>query len=217
MNICVQNVSKTINRNLVLDKVSLNLSSGRITGLKGVNGSGKSMLLRTICGLIKPDSGKILFDNLELHKDIEFPKSIGILIDGPAFLDNYSAFENLKFLSMVKKKIGDTEIHSILSEVQLDETKKKKYRYFSLGMKQRLGIAAAVMEHPDIILIDEPTNALDSAGVEMIKRILIQECARGALIVLTCHDYQILKELANEIYFIEDGKVIGFEDYSEEK
>lgn len=142
---------------------------------------------------------------------MDFPESIGVLIDSPAFLDGYSAYDNLRYMASVKNKVSGEEIKDLLKKVELADAGKKKYKYFSLGMKQRLGIAAAIMEHPDIILIDEPTNALDSKGVEMVKCILQQEKERGALIVLTCHDYSVLKELSDSIYFIEEGRVVGYE------
>lgn len=147
----------------------------------------------------------------ELKKEMDFPESIGVLIDSPAFLDGYSAYDNLRYMASVKNKVSGEEIKDLLKKVELADAGKKKYKYFSLGMKQRLGIAAAIMEHPDIILIDEPTNALDSKGVEMVKCILQQEKERGALIVLTCHDYSVLKELSDSIYFIEEGRVVGYE------
>ncbi len=207
MNIKVENVSKTINGVKILDNINLEFNSGEITGLKGINGSGKTMLMRTICGLIRPNSGKVIIDGKVLKKDMDFPESIGILIDSPTFLDNYSAFDNLKFLASIKNKISDEEILVLLQEVNLIDARNKKFKYFSLGMKQRLGIAGAVLEHPSIILIDEPTNALDAKGVEIVKRILKREKERGALIILTCHDYSVLKELSEKIYFIEEGRI----------
>lgn len=211
MKIRVDDVTKIIRKVKVLDHVSLEFRSGEITGLKGINGSGKTMLLRIICGLIRPTEGKVFIDNRILKEDMDFPESIGILIDSPAFLDNYTPFDNLKYMASVKNKVSEEEIKALLEEVDLTDAINKKYKHFSLGMKQRLGIAAAVMEHPDIILIDEPTNALDSHGVEMVKRILKREKDRGALIVLTCHDYSILKELSDSIYFIEEGRITNHE------
>lgn len=160
---------------------------------------------------IRPTEGKVFINGRELKKEMDFPESIGVLIDSPAFLDGYSAYDNLRYMASVKNKVSGEEIKDLLKKVELADAGKKKYKYFSLGMKQRLGIAAAIMEHPDIILIDEPTNALDSKGVEMVKCILQQEKERGALIVLTCHDYSVLKELSDSIYFIEEGRVVGYE------
>lgn len=211
MNIKVDNVTKIIKKVRVLDHVSLEFKSGEITGLKGINGSGKTMIMRIISGLIRPTEGKVFINGRELKKEMDFPESIGVLIDSPAFLDGYSAYDNLRYMASVKNKVSGEEIKDLLKKVELADAGKKKYKYFSLGMKQRLGIAAAIMEHPDIILIDEPTNALDSKGVEMVKCILQQEKERGALIVLTCHDYSVLKELSDSIYFIEEGRVVGYE------
>jgi ABC-2 type transport system ATP-binding protein len=211
MNIKVDNVTKIIKKVKVLDHVSLEFESGEITGLKGINGSGKTMIMRIISGLIRPTEGKVFINGRELKKEMDFPESIGVLIDSPAFLDGYSAYDNLRYMASVKNKVSGEEIKDLLKKVELADVGKKKYKYFSLGMKQRLGIAAAIMEHPDIILIDEPTNALDSKGVEMVKCILQQEKERGALIVLTCHDYSVLKELSDSIYFIEEGRVVGYE------
>lgn len=211
MNIKVDNVTKIIKKVKVLDHVSLEFESGGITGLKGINGSGKTMIMRIISGLIRPTEGKVFINGRELKKEMDFPESIGVLIDSPAFLDGYSAYDNLRYMASVKNKVSGEEIKDLLKKVELADAGKKKYKYFSLGMKQRLGIAAAIMEHPDIILIDEPTNALDSKGVEMVKCILQQEKERGALIVLTCHDYSVLKELSDSIYFIEEGRVVGYE------
>lgn len=211
MNIKVDNVTKIIKKVKVLDHVSLEFESREITGLKGINGSGKTMIMRIISGLIRPTEGKVFINGRELKKEMDFPESIGVLIDSPAFLDGYSAYDNLRYMASVKNKVSGEEIKDLLKKVELADAGKKKYKYFSLGMKQRLGIAAAIMEHPDIILIDEPTNALDSKGVEMVKCILQQEKERGALIVLTCHDYSVLKELSDSIYFIEEGRVVGYE------
>lgn len=211
MNIKVDNVTKIIKKVKVLDHVSLEFESGEITGLKGINGSGKTMIMRIISGLIRPTEGKVFINGRELKKKMDFPESIGVLIDSPAFLDGYSAYDNLRYMASVKNKVSREEIKDLLKKVELADAGKKKYKYFSLGMKQRLGIAAAIMEHPDIILIDEPTNALDSKGVEMVKCILQQEKERGALIILTCHDYSVLKELSDSIYFIEEGKVVDYE------
>ncbi len=212
MNIKVENISKTIRGVKVLDDITLEFNSGEITGLKGINGSGKTMLMRTICGLIRPTTGKVTIDGKVLKKDMDFPESIGILIDSPTFLENYSAFDNLKYLASIKNKISDEEIKELLEEVNLTEAMHKKFKFYSLGMKQRLGIAGAVLGHPDVILIDEPTNALDAKGIEIVKKILKREKERGALIILTCHDYSILKELSDKICFIEEGRIVGHEE-----
>lgn len=208
----IKNVTKIIKHNTVIDNVSLTVNSGKITGLKGVNGSGKTMLMRLVSGLILPTSGEIIIDGETLGKDITFPRSIGTLIENPAFLDNYSGFQNLKLLASIQGKISDEEIREAIIAVELNPDDKKKFRKYSLGMKQRLGIAAAVMEHPDIIILDEPTNALDSDGVQMVKRILQKEKARGALILISCHDLDVLKELSDVIYLMNVGRLSSYAD-----
>lgn len=208
----IKNVTKIIKHNTVIDNVSLTVNSGKITGLKGVNGSGKTMLMRLVSGLILPTSGEIIIDGETLGKDITFPRSIGTLIENPAFLDNYSGFQNLKLLASIQGKISDEEIREAIIAVELNPDDKKKFRKYSLGMKQRLGIATAVMEHPDIIILDEPTNALDSDGVQMVKRILQKEKERGALILISCHDLDVLKELSDVIYLMNVGRLSSYAD-----
>lgn len=208
----LKEVVKDIKGKRIIDHVTLHLESGKITGLKGVNGSGKTMLMRLISGLITPTSGSITINGKQLGKDITFPESVGILIENPAFLDTYSGFDNLKMLASIQNRIGEEEIRSILAKVGLDPQDKKKYRKYSLGMKQRLGIAAAVMENPDIIILDEPTNALDSDGVEMLKEILHEHRERGALLLISCHDLATLKELSDEMYLMESGALRPYQE-----
>ena len=208
----LKEVVKDIKGKRIIDHVTLHLESGKITGLKGVNGSGKTMLMRLISGLITPTSGSITINGKQLGKDITFPESVGILIENPAFLDTYSGFDNLKMLASIQNSIGEEEIRSILAKVGLDPQDKKKYRKYSLGMKQRLGIAAAVMENPDIIILDEPTNALDSDGVEMLKEILHEHRERGALLLISCHDLATLKELSDEMYLMESGALRPYQE-----
>ena len=208
----ITDLVKDIKGKRIIDHVNLHLESGKITGLKGVNGSGKTMLMRLVCGLITPTSGSIVINGKRLGKDITFPESVGILIENPAFLDAYSGFVNLKLLASIKHRIGPEEIRQTIARVGLDPDDKKKYRKYSLGMKQRLGIAAAVMEEPDIIILDEPTNALDSDGVAMLKEILHDQRERGALVLISCHDLPTLQELSDEIYLMESGALRPYEE-----
>ena len=187
--------------------MSATFTSGAIVGLKGINGSGKTMLMRLVSGLIKPTQGKIRINEHTLGQDISFPESIGILLENPAFLDPYSGLENLRMLASIKNTVKDEQIKKVIEIVGLDPEDKKKYRKYSLGMKQRLGIAAAIMESPDIIILDEPTNSLDSDGVSIVKDIVTRERNRGALVILACHDYEVLRLLADEIYVIEKGRI----------
>ena len=206
--IIVENVTKRIRKNIVLDCINIELRGRRVYGLKGVNGSGKTMLMRVISGLIRPTTGRVLINNKELHRDISFPESIGLLLESPAFLDAYSGEDNLKILASIKGLAKDERVCKVINEVGLDDAKKKKYRKYSLGMKQRLGIAAAIMENPDIIILDEPTNALDDDGIEVVKKIVYEEKQRGALIIISCHDAAVLNELSDEVFCINNGKIV---------
>ncbi len=203
----IENLVKTIKGNKVIDNITLTLTSPKIVGFKGINGSGKTMLMRLICGLIKPTDGTITINGKVLHKDISFPESVGILIENPAFLDGYSGFENLKMLASIKNIVKDYQIKDIIKAVGLNPDDKKHYKKYSLGMKQRLGIACALMESPDIIILDEPTNALDSDGITTVKELIVQKREEGALVIISCHDIDILKELSEEIYVLEQGKL----------
>lgn len=207
-NIKLSNITKTIKKKTVLKDINIEIESGTVTGFKGINGSGKTMLMRVITGLIRPTSGDVYIDGKKLHEDISFPPSIGALIENPAFIDGYTGKENLKLLADIKGIATDDEIDEILNFVGLSNAADKKYKKYSLGMKQRLGIAAAVMEKPEIVILDEPTNSLDSEGVEMVKRLVQREKERQALVIIACHEYEILKSLSDIIYSIEDGKII---------
>lgn len=203
----IVNVTKTIKQNTVLKDINLSIESGKVIGFKGINGSGKTMLMRIISGLIRPTDGKVLIDGKELHKDISFPESIGIFLEAPSFLDAYSGIENLEIIASIKKIADRRRISHILEKVGLGDAGKKKYRKYSLGMKQRLAIAAAIMEEPDIVILDEPTNSLDDDGVEIVKSIVREQKQRGALVIISCHDEEILKELSDEIFFISNGQI----------
>lgn len=203
----VKNVTKKIKGTEVLRNISMELYGGEVTGFAGANGSGKTMLMRLVSGLILPTEGEITINGKVLGKDIEFPESIGILIENPAFLDHYSGFQNLKLLASLRRRVGDAEIISALEMVGLDPQSRKKYKKYSLGMKQRLGIAGAVFEKPEILILDEPTNALDEAGILLLKRIVKQEKERGALVIISCHSSDILKELTDTVYELESGQM----------
>lgn len=185
----------------------MTLVSGNVYGFQGINGSGKTMLMRLICGLIYPTKGEIVIDGKRLGKEITFPQSVGLLLENPAFLDSYTGVENLEMLASIKNIITREEIHEAITSVGLDPLDKRKYKKFSLGMKQRLGIAAAIMEKPDILILDEPTNSLDSSGVSLVKTILAKERERGAIIILSCHDLPVLQDVSDEIFLLGQGKI----------
>lgn len=204
-----KNVSKRFGKKTVLENLNFTIQTGMITGLQGINGSGKTMIMRLISGLIYPTSGEVIIDGKIIGKDISFPESLGLMLENPAFLGSYSGFDNLKMLASLKKKIGNDEIIAVLKKVGLYDNANKKYKKYSLGMKQRLGIAAAIMEKPEIVLLDEPTNSLDESGVGLVREIVLNEKARGATVVISCHDATILKELSDCVYTVENGKITG--------
>lgn len=204
--IIIENLSKTIKNNKILDNVNLTFESGHVYGLVGRNGSGKTMLLRAICGLIFPDSGKVIIDGKQLHKDISFPEICGIIIENTDLLPNFSAFDNLKMLSEIKNTANDNMIKSAIKSVGLDPDSKKKVKTFSLGMKQRLSIAQALFEDPDILLLDEPTNALDEDGVNDVRRILLEQKKKNKLIIIASHNKEDISLLSDTVISVSNGR-----------
>lgn len=193
----IKNYCKSIKSRPILNNVSYNFEYGKIYGIYGHNGSGKTMLLRAIAGLLVPDSGSVVIDGKVLHKDMSFPPSIGIVIENMNLLPQYNAFDNLKILGKIKKTATDEDIKTALERVGLKSDLKVKK--FSLGMKQRLNIAQAVFEKQKIILLDEPTNALDNDGVQLIYKLLKEEKERGALVVITTHHKEDLEEICDVV------------------
>ena len=183
MEIVLNNVKKTIKKATVIDGISAKWTGGKVYGLCGYNGCGKTMLMRLVAGLIRPTEGSVIIDGKELGKDIDFPESIGLMIENPAFLDHYTAMQNLQLVASLKKKATREDCIDALNRVNLDPNDLRTFKKFSLGMKQRLGIAAAIFEKPDLILLDEPTNALDADGTELAAKIIREERERGALIM----------------------------------
>jgi len=210
MSITIKDLTKTIKNATVLEGVSLTFEKGKIYGLRGKNGSGKTMLMRAICGLIRPTSGTIEIDGEFLDKDISFPRNVGALIETPSFISGYSGFKNLKTIASIKNTVSDVQIKECIERVGLNPEDKKKYRKYSLGMKQRLGIACAIMENPEIIILDEPINALDEKGVLLVREILMER-KNDAIVIIACHDKEELELLADEIFSMEAGRVTGHE------
>lgn len=207
MKISVINATKIIRQAVILKNVDLELEGGKVYGLQGPNGGGKTMLMRLISGLIRPTEGKVLIDGNQLGKDMDFPSSMGLLIENPAFLPSYTGFENLRLLAQLRERVNEEQIRQTIADVGLVPDDKRKYRKYSLGMKQRLGIASAIMEQPDLIFLDEPTNALDENGVAQIMDLIRRERDRGALIVMACHDAEILESISDEIFTVAEGHV----------
>lgn len=213
----VENLSKEIKNTRILNNINLNLNKGKIYGFRGKNGSGKTMLFRALCGLIKPTEGRVEIDGQVLGENISFPESVGVVIEYPGFLPNLSGYDNLKLISEINNKVGAKEIKEIISAVGLDPEDKKKFKKYSLGMKQRLGIAQALMENPELIILDEPTNALDSDAVLLIKELLIKMKNNNKLILLASHDKEELEVLSDEIFYIENGSIVNHEILREEQ
>lgn len=199
-------VTKEINGTLVISSLNLALRSGKIYGLEGPNGAGKSMILRLLCGLIKPSSGIIRVDDAILGYAYDFIRNVGVLIESPAFLDSYTGFQNLKILSEITGKASSDDICTTLQSVGLSPNDDRKYKKYSLGMKQRLGIAAALFEKPDLILLDEPMNALDIEGIKLVTNRLLIEKERGAIIVVSSHNHSYLENLCDEIFEVQNGR-----------
>lgn len=204
----LQNVTKRIKENTVLDNVSYTFKSGFVYGLYGQNGSGKTMLLRAISGLINLDSGSIFIDGEKLHDKIEFPPETGIVIENMELLPECSAKRNIQMLAKIKNIADEKDIIFSLERVGLDPDSDKKVKKFSLGMKQRLNIAQAIFENQKIILLDEPTNVLDEDAVQLIYKIIREEKSRGATIIVATHHKEDLKEVCDVILKIAEGKIV---------
>ena len=209
MKIEIRNVTKVIKKTRVIDNVDITFEGGKIYGLSGKNGCGKTMLMRLISGLIYPTDGEVVIDGKILGKDCSFPKSIGLLIENPAFLEEYTAYENLRMLNGVGgNRLDKEEILSLIKSVGLDPHDSRKYYKFSLGMRQRLGIAAAIMGKPDVILLDEPINAIDEDGVSEIRDLIRSLSDEDRIIIIACHDKEEMEYMADEIIYMKDGKIV---------
>lgn len=216
--ISVQHLTKRIGSSMVLDDITLQMLPGKVTGLVGPNGSGKTMLMRVLVGLVKPSSGKVTINGVDAWAhagvgsagDVPAP-TIGLLLEGPAFLGGYTGLQNLEFLASIRGCIGTDEVREAIREMGLDPDDKRKYRKYSLGMKQRLGIAGAVMEKPDILVLDEPTNALDVSGVQLVLDQIEKARGRGAVVVLASHDDEVMRGVADEVWHLAEGHIDGHE------
>lgn len=203
----VRDATKVIKGVPVLEDVTLGFERGRIYGVRGKNGSGKTMLLRLIAGLMVPTNGSVTVGGKRLGRDISFPPSIGALIENPSFISNYTGFANLKSLADIQGKIGSDEIRETVCAVGLDPADRRPFRKYSLGMKQRLGIACAVMERPEMVLLDEPYNALDDTAVDLTTQIIIAQRERGALVVIASHGWDYLERIVDEVIDMKGGHV----------
>jgi len=207
----IEKLCKKFGETEVLHEITMTLEPGKIYGLVGRNGSGKTMLLKHILGFVKATSGRIVIDGKEIGKDIDMPQNVGAIIENPGFLPEYSAFKNLKFLAMIRGKISDQEIKDAIRQVGLDPDSRKHVGKYSLGMRQRLGLAQALMEHPDILLLDEPLSGLDNDGVEEMHQILLKQKEQGRLLVVASHSKEDIAVLCDEVFKFDKGKIISHE------
>lgn len=201
----VQNVVKRFRDQVVLKNVSISFEKGQIHGIVGRNGSGKTVLFKCICGLMHPEEGVILVNGKRVGRDVDMPEDIGAIIEAPGFLPNYSGYKNLRFLANIRRKIGKEEILNVLKTVGLDPESRKHVGKYSLGMRQRLGIAQAIMEDPEILILDEPMNGLDNAGVQDIRALLLELKAQGKTILLASHNHEDIAALCDTVHEMDGG------------
>lgn len=208
MRIEVKNISKNFKKVEVLKDISVNFESGKIIGLIGRNGSGKTVFLKIICGFYAPTSGSVIVDGMDIVKENSFPKNTRALIEKPGFLPELTGFENLKILAEIQNKISEKEIHEAVKLVNLDKDINKKYETYSLGTKQKLGIAQVIMEDPDIMIFDEPFNGIENKTAESLRLLLNSLKKQGKLIIIASHIKEDISMLADEVYEFDDGKLI---------
>lgn len=201
----VQNVVKRFRDQVVLKNVSISFEKGQIHGIVGRNGSGKTVLFKCICGLMHPEEGVILVNGKRVGRDVDMPEDIGAIIEAPGFLPNYSGYKNLRFLANIRRKIGKEEILNVLKTVGFDPESRKHVGKYSLGMRQRLGIAQAIMEDPEILILDEPMNGLDNAGVQDIRALLLELKAQGKTILLASHNHEDIAALCDTVHEMDGG------------
>jgi ABC-2 type transport system ATP-binding protein len=207
--ISVKDVGLTIKKDIILSNINVEFERGKIHGLIGRNGSGKTMLMKCICGFVRPTKGHVIFDGKRIGKDTDFPENAGIIIETPGFIPYYSGYRNLKILAGLNRKIGKEEIMETLELVGLKGAEKKLVRKYSLGMRQRLGLAQAIMEQPQILILDEPMNGLDNKGVEEMRQILLGLKEEGKTILLVSHNSEDIKVLCDTIHEMDHGEIVG--------
>ena len=207
MKIELKNVSKSFKKNLIINNISATFESGHIYGFYGRNGSGKSVLQKIISGLYVPTSGSVIVDGVDINKEKIYPKNMRILIEKPAFFPDLSGFNNLKLLADINKTIDENKIIETLELVNLKEEMNKKYSKYSLGMKQKLGVAQAIMEDPDILILDEPFNGIEQATVDKLTKYLLKKKKEGKLIIISTHIREDLTKLSDKIYVFDNGSI----------
>ncbi|WP_078553745.1 ABC transporter ATP-binding protein [Bacillus alkalicellulosilyticus] len=207
----VKGVNKSINHNLILSNIELTLKPGVVYGFVGRNGSGKTMLFRALSGLMKIDSGEIIYQDKRLHKDFPVLPRLGITLENAGLYPEFTGLKNLQLLAKLNKIIGDEEIKDAIRRVGLDPNDKRIYKKYSLGMKQRIVLAQAIMEKPEVIMLDEPTNSLDEVGVSQIRQVIKEEKQRGAMILLASHNKEDIELLADDVFYLDKGRLVNNE------
>ena len=203
--ISVEHVSLTIGTAQILRDVSVRFEEGQIHGIVGRNGSGKTMLMKCICGFIRPDSGKILVDGKQVGRDVDFPPDLGLLIETPGFVPYYSGLKNLELLAAINRRVSKERLNACMEQIGLGDTKNKRVSKYSMGMRQRLGIAQAIMENPRLLILDEPLNGLDEQGVEDIRALLLELKGQGKTILLSSHNREDIDLLCDSVCKMEGG------------
>jgi len=204
----IEDLVKKYNDTMVLNHVSIEFKKGKIYGLIGRNGSGKTVLLKCICGFITPTQGHIYINGKDIEKCRSNRENLGIIIEHPGFLTHYSGYKNLKMLAMIQNKIDKQQIIDAMKLVDLDPYNKKAVGKYSLGMKQRLGIAQAIMENQQILILDEPMNGLDNSSVDKIRKIILKLKQEGKTIVIASHFKEDIQLLCDEVYQLDNGNII---------
>lgn len=203
--ISIDHVSLTIGKAQILNDITAQLEKGLIHGIVGRNGSGKTMLMKCICGFIRPTVGTIVVDGKQVGKDVDFPKDLGLMIETPGFVPYYSGLKNLQLLAAINRKVSGEELSACMDQVGLGDAKKKRVGKYSMGMRQRLGIAQAIMEKPELLILDEPLNGLDEEGVEEIRALFLELKKQGKTILLSSHNAEDIDILCDHVYHIEKG------------
>ena len=207
--VVVENLSLKIKNETILDNINLELEKGKIHGLIGRNGSGKTMLIKCICGFVKASEGNIYVDGVLIGKQTDFPKKCGIIIETPGFVPYYSGYRNLKILAGLNNGTSKEAVKKAMDDTGISYAAGKLVKTYSLGMRQRLGIAQAIMDDPDILFLDEPMNGLDKEGVEDMRKLFLGLKKQGKTILLVSHNSEDIESLCDDIYEIEKGKIVG--------
>lgn len=203
----ITNLSKKFKDKSILNNINISMNKGKVYGFVGRNASGKTVFFKLLCGFLSPTEGKICIEGREIGKDIDFPEDCGVIIENPGFIDNISGIKNLKILADINKKIDEDKIRNTIKLVGLDPDDRRSVKNYSLGMKQKLAIAQAIMEDPKILVLDEPMNSLDEESVEIIRDIIIDMKNKGVTVLISSHIKEDIEVLCDEVFKVSNGKI----------